>query len=92
MKKHFIIIALVLFAINLSSAQAWMTNLEIAQSLAKVQNKMVLMVWEETTEYQYPVYVRDNNGRTIFIRNLFKDENVSPLIWEHFIPVQILKM
>lgn len=87
MKKFLITILLVLFATNVSSAQAWMTNLEIAQRLALVQNKMVLMVWEETTSYQYPVLVRDKKGRIVFINNLFEDEYVSPLIWKHFVPV-----
>ncbi|WP_299364612.1 hypothetical protein [Winogradskyella sp.] len=87
MKRILITTLFVLFAINVSSAQAWMTNLEIAQRLALVQNKMVLMVWEETTSYQYPVLVRDEKGRTIFINNLFVDEYISPLIWEHFVPV-----
>ncbi|WP_111684331.1 hypothetical protein [Winogradskyella tangerina] len=87
MKQRLLIIFFVLFAINLTSAQAWMTNLEIAQRLALVQNKMVLMVWEETTSYEYPVLVKDKKGRTIFINNLFEDEYISPLIWEHFVPV-----
>jgi hypothetical protein len=64
-----------------------MTDLEIAQKLALVQNKMVLMVWEETTKYPYPVLVNDNQGRTILIEDLFVDENISPLIWTHFVPV-----
>lgn len=76
-----------LFAINLSFGQQWMKNLDIAQRLAQVQNKMVLMVWEETTNYQYPVLVKNENGRTIFIQNLFDDEEVSPLIWANFVPV-----
>jgi hypothetical protein len=64
-----------------------MTNLGIAQKLAMVENKMVLMVWEGTTEYAYPVFVNDDKGRTVFIENLFTDEEVSPLIWEYFVPV-----
>lgn len=87
MKHRLLTIFLVLFAINLTSAQAWMTNLEIAQRLALVQNKMILMVWEETTSYEYPVLVKDEKGRTIFVNNLFEDEYISPLIWEHFVPV-----
>lgn len=75
------------FTINLSFGQQWMKNLDIAQRLAQVQNKMVLMVWEETTNYQYPVLVKNENGRTIFIQNLFDDEQVSPLIWANFVPV-----
>jgi len=87
MKNRFIKLALILFAVNLCHSQAWMESLEFAQKLALVQNKMVLMVWEETTEYDYPVFVDDDKGRTLFIRNLFTDETLSPLIWEHFVPV-----
>jgi len=87
MKNIFIKSFLILFTVNLSYAQAWMTNLDIAENLALVQNKMVLMVWEETTKYPYPVLVNADNGKTLFIENLFEDETVTPLIWEHFIPV-----
>lgn len=87
MKNVLLKLLLFVLMVNTASAQEWMKNLQIAQALAKVQNKMVLMVWEETTAYQYPVIVKDENGRTIFINNLFEDENVSPLIWEHFVPV-----
>jgi hypothetical protein len=87
MTNRFATILCILCFTNLSYAQEWMTNIEIAQKLALVQNKMVLMVWEETTKYDYPVLVNDHEGRTIYIQNLFEDENISPLIWKHFIPV-----
>lgn len=77
----------ILFTVNSLFAQAWMTNLEIAQSLASVENKMILMVWEETTEFQYPVFVNDDKGNVVFVNNLFEDETISPLIWKNFIPV-----
>ena len=76
-----------LFIVNFSFSQEWMTSLDIAQKLALVQNKMVLMVWEESTKYPYPVLVNNDKGRTILIENLFEDENISPLIWEYFVPV-----
>lgn len=87
MKNVLLKLLLVALMVNTASAQEWMKNLEVAQALATVQNKMVLMVWEETTTYQYPVIVKDDKGRTIFINNLYEDEQVSPLIWEHFVPV-----
>lgn len=87
MRKLFIKAVFILFTVNGSFAQAWMTNLEIAQSLASVENKMILMVWEETTEFQYPVFVNDDQGNIVFVNNLFEDETVSPLIWKNFIPV-----
>ena len=64
-----------------------MTSLEIAQKLALMQNKTVLMVWEEATKYPYLVYVDDEKGGTIVIGNLFEDEKISQLIWENFVPV-----
>lgn len=87
MKNLFIKVVLLVFAVNLSYSQEWMTNLDVAQKLAIVQNKMVLMVWEETTKNQYPVLVRDDRGRTLYVENLFTDEYVSPLIWKNFVPV-----
>ncbi len=87
MKNHILKILIFIFAINLSYSQAWMTSLDIAQNLALAQNKMVLMVWEETTMYPYPILVNDNTGRTLIVNDLFTDETLSPLIWEHFIPV-----
>jgi hypothetical protein len=59
----------------------------VAQDLAMVQNKMVLMVWEETTTYPYPVLVEDEKGRKVLVRNLFTDEYISPIIWDYFVPV-----
>ncbi|WP_282040620.1 hypothetical protein [Winogradskyella flava] len=87
MKGHLVKLIFLVFAINLSTAQEWMTDLKIAQKLALVQNKMVLMVWEGTTEYPYPVFVNNEKGRKIYVDNLFLDENLSPLIWEYFVPV-----
>jgi hypothetical protein len=87
MKSIVLKIVFIVFAINISSSQEWMTSLDIAQKLALVQNKMVLMVWEGSTKQPYPVLLNNYNGETTFINNLFDDENVSPLIWKHFIPV-----
>lgn len=87
MKKINIKLIILVFTISQSFSQQWMTNLEIAQDLALVQNKMVLMVWEETTKYPYPALVRDGSGRTVIVDNLFTDEYLSPLIWKNFVPV-----
>jgi len=87
MENLFIKFLFLLFTVNLSNAQAWMTNLDIAQRMASVENKMLLMVWEETTKYPYPVFVNGDKGTTIYVQNLFEDENLSPIIWKHFVPV-----
>ena len=31
------------------------------------QNKMLFVMWEEATQYELPVFIKDQNGRTIFI-------------------------
>lgn len=87
MKNLIIRASLIFFTVNLSYSQEWMTSLEIAQKLALMQNKTVLMVWEEATKYPYLVYVNDEKGGTIVIGNLFEDEKISQLIWENFVPV-----
>jgi len=87
MKNQLLKLLFLFLALNLSNAQQWMTSLPVAQDLALVQNKMVLMVWEESTNYPYSILVNDDKGRTIRIKNLFEDENVSSLIWKSFVPV-----
>ncbi|WP_439151659.1 hypothetical protein [Winogradskyella sp.] len=87
MKKIIIKTIFFFFIVQIGHSQEWMTSLDIAKKLAFVQNKMILMVWEETTQYQYPVFVNDDEGNTIYIRDLFTNEKLSPLIWEHFVPV-----
>jgi hypothetical protein len=64
-----------------------MRSLPIAQDLAMAQNKMVLMVWEEMTKYEYPVLINAKNERTVYVPDLFTDERLSPIIWENFVPV-----
>tara|TARA_R100001369_G_scaffold2745_5_gene8901 strand:- start:19839 stop:20780 length:942 start_codon:yes stop_codon:yes gene_type:complete len=85
--KNVMLVLFTLLISVVSYAQEWMTSLPIAQDLALVQNKMVLMVWQETTKYPYPVSVNDDKGNTIIIKNLFENEYISPLIWKHFVPV-----
>jgi len=87
MKKHIPKVLFLFFIVNIAYSQAWMTSLPIAQDLALAQNKMVLMVWEDTTKYPYPILVDDNSGKTLFVNDLFTNETLSPLIWEHFIPL-----
>lgn len=87
MKKYILLVLFFLSSVGQITAQQWMRSLEIARKLALVQNKMVLMVWEESTYYDYPVVVQNNRGRYLVLPNLFSDEKLSPLIWENFVPV-----
>lgn len=87
MKKLIIKTIFLFFLVQLGHSQEWMKSLDVAKKLALVQNKMILMVWEETTQYQYPVFVNDDEGNSIYIRDLFTNEKLSPLIWKNFVPV-----
>jgi len=69
------------------AAQEFMTNLSIAQKLALDQNKMILMVWEEETYYDYPVIVVNNNNQAVVVPDLFFNVELKQLIWKHFVPV-----
>lgn len=87
MKLSYLVFTVLVIMAERSFAQQWMRSLSVAQDLAMVQNKMVLMVWEDTTTYPYPVLVEDERGRKVLVRNLFTDEYISPIIWDYFVPV-----
>ncbi|WP_225035455.1 hypothetical protein [Winogradskyella sp. SM1960] len=87
MNKLVISYLFLLLAFNFSHSQAWMTNLDIAQKLALAQNKMVLMVWEESTKYPYDVLANDDTGKIVYFENMFESETLSPIIWKYFVPV-----
>lgn len=78
-----------LFATLNVNAQEWMSNLKVAQKLAAVQNKMILMVWEEETFYDYPVFVVNSRNELILVNNLFTEKALNKAIWEHFVPVVV---
>lgn len=68
-------------------SQEFMINLNIAQKLALDQNKMILMVWEEETYYDYPVIVVNEENRAVVVSDLFFNTELKKLIWKHFVPV-----
>jgi hypothetical protein len=85
--KNSLLPVIILFCIvHLSSAQQWMTSLPIAQDLALAQNKMVFMVWEGATTKPYDVTIINSNGSWSNL-DLFTNEEISPIIWEYFVPV-----
>jgi hypothetical protein len=66
-----------------------MSNLKVAQNLALVQNKMVLMIWEEETFNSYPVVVDNTRNQKMILDNLFEEVELNKAIWEYFIPVVV---
>lgn len=71
---------------QLSFAQDWLTSFEAAKRLAAIQDKLIIMVWEETSLYQYPVLIIYENDK-VQVQNLFNNEPLNSVLWEHFIPV-----
>ena len=70
-----------------SYSQEWLSSFDAAKRLALVQDKMVLMVWEEATAYPFPVIIEDESGSKGVVDNLFQAEYLNRLIWDHFVPV-----
>ncbi|MBP1839534.1 hypothetical protein [Formosa algae] len=72
---------------TLSSAQEWMTNLEVAERLALAQNKMLVVVWEDTYYNGVAATVNNVEKQEVFIENMFSKPVLDSLMWEHFVPV-----
>jgi hypothetical protein len=66
-----------------------MSNLKVAQNLALVQNKMVLMIWEEETFNDYPVIIISRDNKQIYLSDLFEEEDLNKIIWDYFVPVVV---
>jgi len=76
------------FVISGINAQDWMTSLDVAQRLARIQDKLIFAMWEESTYYDFPVKLVDDNGNLV-ITDLFQDEKINTILWEYFIPVRL---
>lgn len=85
--KRKLMLLMLLMTVNSVFAQEWMTSFEIAKRLAVTQNKMLFVMWENSTDFPLPVILKDQNGKIIFIENMFEDEELNAVIWENFVPV-----
>ncbi|MDG5492637.1 hypothetical protein [Psychroserpens sp. SPM9] len=89
MKKLILYLLMLGPVLGFCQPREWYTSLEAAKGLALVQNKMVLMMWEESASFPFPVVINTSEGKSIYIDDLFQNEFVSNLIWEYFIPVKV---
>ncbi|WP_066225131.1 hypothetical protein [Formosa haliotis] len=89
--KKILIFILVGFSFNLSFAQDWMTNLEVAERLALAQNKLIVAVWQNSYFNGIPAFVDNNKGEQVFVENIIDEPVVDSLLWAHFIPVMLLE-
>ena len=86
MKKSVFTCLFILNSFFISQSQEWMTSLEVAKSLAFVQDKLLFVVWEDVSYGQYPILITNENG-VAYVDDLFSNENLNQVIWEHFVPV-----
>jgi hypothetical protein len=89
MKKSVVLIIFILSTSSLCHSQEWMKSLVIAKRLALTENKMILMMWEDSTLYPFPVTMFDEKGRKIKIEDLFDVPEIEEIIWDNFVPVTI---
>lgn len=88
MKNTILLTLLVFLIVESTKAQEWMTSLDIAKRLAFVQNKMLFVMWENSTLENYPVLINDENGSLVAV-NLFDIGGLNEIIWKYFVPVKI---
>lgn len=89
MKRILVIFLLVLPSLSFCQSSDWMTSLDAAKRLSLIQNKMILMTWEESMLLPLPITIKDENGRQRFIDDLFKSDAIVNLLREHFILVKV---
>jgi len=90
MKKLILIFLITFSSITICNAQEWFTSFDVAKRLALVQDKMLLVMWQNTLDYSYPVSLKGDKGVSVVI-DLNENDEVNRLIWEHFVPVILLE-
>ena len=91
MKKKFtiILLAVLISLTSFSQEREWVYSLPIAKIMARAQNKMILMIWDNAAQYPLPVMVKDSRGRTVIVEDLFTSPELNEIIWNTFIPVVV---
>ena len=88
MKKAILLFTFVITSFNFCLAQEWFTSFDVAKKLARVQNKMLFVMWEDTFNYNYPIVFINDKGELIGT-DLFVDDSINRIIWDYFIPVKL---
>ena len=88
MKKLLFTLFLSLATITGASAQEWLTSFTLAKKLALSKNKMLLVIWEDSANYSYPVILEDIDGTKV-VTELFESDAIKTLVWKYFVPVVI---
>lgn len=90
MKKIICILLLfIYFQSSDSQIREWMSPLKFAQIKARSENKLILMAWKRSLEIPFPAIVKDENGKDIYIKNLFESPLINEFLWKSFILVEV---
>ncbi len=86
--KRSLLLGLFLLSINLSQGQEWFTSFDVAKRMARVQNKMLFVLWEDSFSDTLPLFTVTDNGK-VNVVDLSRNTSLDSLIWDYFIPVKL---
>lgn len=86
MNKKLIFLVSLLIITSSGFAQEWFTSFDIARRMALANNKMLLVIWEDSARGPYPVLVNEGRKMTV-VQDLKTNEILNEAIWDYFIPV-----
>ena len=90
MKKIICILLLfIYFQSSDSQIREWMSPLKFAQIKARSENKLILMAWKRSLEIPFSAIVKDENGKDIYIKNLFESPLINEFLRKSFILVEV---
>jgi hypothetical protein len=89
MKRILLIILLVIPSLSFCQTDSWLTSLDAAKRLALVQDKMVLMIWEDSAYAPLPITVKDENGKRVYVDDLFESQILMDLLSDYFVLVKV---
>lgn len=89
MKRYLLLVLCLVCFSKPATSQEWLTSWEAAKRIALVQDKMLLVIWENAAEIPYPIEVYSDRGTLMIFNNLFGEEKVDQLIWKYFVPVKV---
>ncbi|MGJ8594177.1 MAG: hypothetical protein ACSHXF_16630 [Aquaticitalea sp.] len=86
--KRFLFPILFSLFVTAGNAQEWFTSFDVAKRLARVQDKMLFVVWEASFDTPIPMLVRSESEKVVAI-DLSKETSLDSIIWEYFVPVRL---
>ena len=74
MKKITLFFLICFGSLSICQSQEWMTSIEVAKSLAYVQDKFLFVIWEGVSYEEYPVIIKNDKSVSVVV-DLFNNEN-----------------